>query len=284
MDLENKLVVVTGATSGIGFACVNQLVKAGAFVIGVGRDRNRNQKASKVVKEGHLNGQLEYLLCDFSIQSQVRSLAEEIHKQLDKWQMDHIDGLINNAGVYLEKKHMTADGIEMTFAVNHLGGFLLTQLMIPLLQKAKNGKILTTSSYSHKTTPLNLNRISNPFPYIGLLAYKRSKLCNVLFTYELNRRFPDIKAFAIDPGLVNTGIASKGSNGISHWVWRKRRQKGTSPDLPAKTYLYLLSKDVIDTSLGYYFKYCEPVQPSKKATQIKLAEELWEISSKYANL
>lgn len=282
-DLRSKVVVVTGATSGIGFACVNNLVKSGAAVIGVGRNKIRNQKAKNAVQEVYPNAKLDYLLCDFSIQSQVRILAEEIHKLLDKWHFEHVDGLINNAGVYLEKKQMTDDGIEMTFAVNHLGPFLLTQCLISLLSQGKNGKVLSTSSYSHRTTPINLNRISDPFPYIGVLAYKRSKLCNVLFTYELNRRFSDISAFAIDPGLVNTDIASKGSKGISDWVWRSRRKKGTSPELSARTYLYLLTQNDIDTSSGYYFKNCEAMPPSKKAIQPKLAEELWEISSKYTN-
>ncbi len=282
-NLTDKIIIVTGATSGIGFACVKDLVKAGAVVIGVGRNENRNRSSKNAVLELHPNGKLEYLLCDFSVQSQVRKLAEDIRYLLTKWGFDHIDGLINNAGVYLEKKQMTEDGIEMTFAVNHLGQFLLTHQLLSLLLKAENGKVLTTSSYSHRTTPLNLKKIADPFPYIGLLAYKRSKLCNVLFSYELNRRFPYITAFAVDPGLVNTGIASKGSNGISNWVWRTRRHKGTSPELPVRTYLYLLSQYDIDTSSGYYFKNCEAMKPSQKAVRKELAEELWDISCKYTN-
>lgn len=278
-DLSGKVVVVTGATSGIGLACVKNLVKAGAFVIGVGRNEERNQKAKEGVLEAIHEGKLDYFLCDFSSQSQIRSLASKIREVLKINQIDHLDALINNAGVYLEKKQMTEDGIEMTFAVNHLGPFLLTYEVLPLLLRADHGKVLTTSSYSHRTTPLNLNRITNPWPYIGLLAYKRSKLSNVLFSYELNRRYENITAFAVDPGLVNTGIASKGSKGISDWVWRSRRHKGTSPELPARTYLYLIAQDDIDTTNGYYFKNCEPKHPSPKAKDASLAADLWEIST-----
>jgi NAD(P)-dependent dehydrogenase (short-subunit alcohol dehydrogenase family) len=134
------------------------------------------------------------------------------------------------------------------------------------------------SSYSHFTTPLNLKRIANPFPYFGLLAYKRSKLCNVLFTYEFNRRHPELSAFAVDPGLVNTGIASKGGHGISHLVWKNRRYKGDPPELPAQTLLYLVAEPNIDTSQGYYFKNCTYKEPSKKSRREDLAAELWDLS------
>jgi NAD(P)-dependent dehydrogenase (short-subunit alcohol dehydrogenase family) len=278
--LSRFSVVITGATSGIGLAAVEALVEAGAFVIGVGRNAERNSRACQSVKQKHPDGQCAYLLADLSSQSQVEKLAKSIGDLLEKNHFPYLDVLINNAGVYQGRKILTEDGIELTFAVDHLAPFFLTHKLLPFLNKSEKGRVLTVSSYSHFTTPLNLNRIANPKPYLSLLAYKRAKLCNVLFTYELNRRYADITAFAIDPGLVNTSIASKGSRGISHWVWKHRRNDGTSAKLPAQTLLYLATVQNPDTSNGYYIKNCEPKAPSKKAQDPQLAQKLWELSCK----
>jgi len=277
-DLKGKIIVVTGATSGIGFAATRAFVENNAIVIGVGRSLERNQKAQETILQDFPNGQLTFLLADFASQTDVNDLSEKIKSFLSQNSFQHINVLVNNAGGYLEKKQMTVDGIEKTFAVNHLAPFLLTHRLLPLISSSKDGKVLTVSSYSHYTTPLCLNRIANPWPYIGLLAYKRSKLSNVLFTYELNRRCKQITAFAVDPGLVNTSIASKGSQGISHWVWRSRRKQGTSPDIPVKTILYLSGNGHVDTDHGYYFKNSAPKQPSRKAERADLAVKLWDLS------
>ncbi len=277
-NLSRKSVVVTGATSGIGLAAVKKFVQSGALVIGVGRSEVRNQNAYVQVSAGKHSGQAVYLIADLSIQDQVKSLCESIHKVLNARGYSQLDVLVNNAGIYLEKKQLTDEGIEKTFAVNHLTPFILTHGLSNLLQQAEHGRVLTVSSYSHRTTPLNLKRISNPKPYVGLLAYKRSKLCNILFTYALNRKEDGITAYAVDPGLVNTAIASKGSQGLSHWIWRTRRKKGTSPEVPARTLLYLAAADEIDTHQGYYIKDCEPLKPSPKAHKVDLSEQLWALS------
>ena len=277
-ELSGKTIVVTGATSGIGLATVRMLVQSGAFVIGVGRSESRNQNAMVQVNSGATKGDAVYLLADLSKQEQVNDLCKGIRRVLRNRGFSHLDALVNNAGVYLGKKHMTEQEIEMTFVVNHLAPFILTHGMMPLLQRADHGRVLTVSSYSHRTTPLNLGRISNPKPYFGLLAYKRSKLCNVLFTHALNRKIEGMTAFAVDPGLVNTAIASKASQGPSHWVWRKRRLKGTTPDVPAKTILYLVGEREIDISKGVYIKDFKPIEPSRKSQRVDLADALWEMS------
>lgn len=283
-DLSGMNIVVTGATSGIGLAAVKQFVSSGAFVIGVGRSQERNQKAKEEVLAAFPDGNLDYLLADLASQSQVHSLSEKINNLLIKRGEEHLDVLVNNAGTYLERKHMTEDGIEKTFAVNHLAPFILTYDLLQLLLKAERGRVLAVSSYSHYTTPLCLSRITNPSPYISLMAYKRSKLCDVLFTYAFNRRYEHLQAFAVDPGLVNTSIASKGSQGISHLVWRFRRKQGTPTEVPARTILYLSGEEEIDTSQGYYFKDCHPKAPSIKSRNEYLAERLWSLSCELTGL
>jgi NAD(P)-dependent dehydrogenase (short-subunit alcohol dehydrogenase family) len=274
-DLKNKTFVVTGATSGIGLAAVKKFISEGAVVIGVGRSADRIVEAETAVLAEHAPGKFDFLLADLASQTQVRELSEKIKTRFNLMGYSHLDVLVNNAGVYLGKKQITEDGIEKTFAVNHLAPFLLTNQLLPLLMQAVTGRVLTLSSYAHFTTLLPLNRIVNPCPYISLLAYKRSKLCNVLFTYEFNRRVGGVTALAVDPGLVNTDIASKGSQGISHRIWKKRRMKGISPLESATTLLYLSCEEDINTSHGYYFMKSKAKLPSRNAQRTDLAEKLW---------
>lgn len=285
ISLEGKFILITGATSGIGFAAAATLAQMGAFVIGVGRDPDRNEKAKKDILSKIPEAEIKYLLADLASQRQVRKLSKEVHDLLDNLGEKSLDVIVNNAGIYLEKKNYSEDGIEKTFAVNHLAPFLLTHELLDLLINSQQPRVLTVTSYSHRTTPIILNRLADPRPYIGLLAYKRSKLCNILFTYEFNRRVDGkILAFAVDPGLVNTSIASKGSDGISDLVWRFRRNQGTSPDLPAKTIAYLSGSEEVNTSRGYYIKDCNSITPSKLARNGHLARELWELSSQLTDI
>lgn len=277
-DLAGKTVVITGATSGIGLSAAHQFVKSGAFVIGIGRSKSRITSAEKCIKGDCPSGKITFLLCDLSNQREVRLLIDAVKLSLKESGCSHLDVLINNAGVFLGKKKKTNDGIEMTFAVNHMAGFILTHGLLDLLSKAENGKVLSITSYSHRTTPLLISRIANPWLYISFIAYKQSKLCNVLFTYEFNRRFNQVTAIAVDPGLVNTSITSKGSKGISHQIWKRLRKKGTSPDKPVQTLLYLTAEQNVDTSKGYYYENCQPKSPSRKSTDRKLAARLWEQS------
>lgn len=276
--LAGKSVVITGATSGIGLAAAARFAQQGAFVIGVGRSENRIQEAQKTVKESSPNSQIEFLLADLGDQQQVRGLGTAACTLLAERGYNHVDILINNAGVYLENKLVNQDQIEMTFAVNHLAAFILTYQLLSHLERSSLGRVITVTSYAHRIAPINLKRITNPFPYIGLLAYKRSKLCNILFTTELNRRRNDIDAFAVDPGLVNTGIGSKSKPGISNWVWKRRRHKGTSTDVPVETLLFLADKSKSDLKKGFYYRDCQPQTPSQNARREDLARELWELS------
>jgi NAD(P)-dependent dehydrogenase (short-subunit alcohol dehydrogenase family) len=285
LDLTGKVILLTGATSGIGLASMQKLVKSGAYVIGVGRSKIRNEKAKQSILSMVPGAKVDFLLADLASQSQVRHLAREVENLLEYQKIKRLDVLINNAGIYLEKKNVTEENIETTFATNHLAAFLLTHELMPLLKNSQDGRILTVSSYAHRNTPIVIKRLPDPKPYFGLLAYKRSKLSNVLFAYEFNRKFDhNPLAIAIDPGLVDTSIASKGSDGISDWIWRWRRKNGESPDVPAEAIAYQSGTEKIDTSHGYYFVNGDPQVPSKSARNGRLAEKLWELSCKLTNI
>jgi NAD(P)-dependent dehydrogenase (short-subunit alcohol dehydrogenase family) len=283
-NLDGKSVLITGATSGIGLAAAIEFSQQGAFVIGVGRSEVSNQQARSAIMKTQPSGQIEFLSADLGFQQQVRHLGTAVHTLLEERERKHLDILINNAGAYREYKQLNDEHIEMTFAVNHLAGFILTHDLLPLLRQSQIGRVITVSSYAHRTTPINLRRISNPWPYISLLAYKRSKLCNILFTMELNRRCQEIEAFAVDPGLVNTGIGSKGKPGISNWFWQRRRHKGTDTDVPIKTLLLLAEKTKSDLSEGCYFRDCQPQRPSRNARREDLAQSLWTLSCQLTGL
>jgi len=283
-NLSGKTVLVTGATSGIGLATAVKFAQEGAYVIGAGRSEKRIQEAKDSILHIKADAKIEFLKADLGYQHQVINLGENAQKQLANWGINHLDILINNAGLYLEHKRSNDKNIEMTFAVNHLASFVLTYQLLPWLAKSSQGRVITMSSYAHRTVPINLKRISNPWPYIGLLAYKRSKLCNILFTSELNRRYQNIEAFAVDPGLVNTGIGSKSDPGISDLVWRFHRKSGTDTSIPVKTLLLLSDPKKSSLSNGNYYRDCLPQSPSRAARKENLARELWELSSQLTGI
>lgn len=276
--LERKTIVITGATSGIGLALMKKSLRCGAKVIGIGRAEDKILQAEAQINKINPEKEYTFLLADLASQFQIYKLYEDICLQLDQWSINHVDVLINNAGIYLEKLHLTEDGIEQTFAVNHLAGFLLSHLLMPYLNQISDSKILNISSYAHYTTPMCLRSLAKPAIYIGLLAYKRSKLCNVLFTKEFNRRFQRIKALAIDPGLVNTSIGSKGGQGISDWVWRRRKYNGMTPEESADNIHNLAAMDSMDFSQEAYYQNASPKRPSNNARNQTLANSLWTLS------
>ena len=175
---------------------------------------------------------------------------------------------------------MTADGVELTMAVNHLAPFLLTHELLPLLLRSVPARVVVVSSNSHRGVSLDPDRLANPRLYNGLRAYKRSKLANVLFVRELSRRVESlgISAFAVDPGLVNTMIGAKHSGPTSRIVWKWRRQRGTTPDVPARTIGALSDATIGAGESGTYWKDGRRLRPSAPALDDGLGLDLWQAS------
>jgi len=284
--LAEKTAVVTGATSGIGLYSLIALVKAGAFGIGVGRDPQRCMQAQEQVQAVCPGGQVCYLVAELSRQTDIHRLADEIEGAITHAGHTTLDVLVNNAGTYSGRRIYTEDGVELMLAVNHIAPFLLTQLLLPLLESAPAGRILTVSSASHYHARLNIARLNHPLIYFGLDRYQVTKLANVLFTCELNRRLTGtrVRAFAIDPGLVNTAVGQKNSGMLASFVWKIRRKKGCPPDVPARTVLFLSTEPSLQNSQEYYWRDCKPQKPSRKAECPDLSLDLWRKSLELCGL
>ena len=187
-NLTGKTVVITGATSGIGLATAKIMASYGAFVIGVGRSEQRCQLAETEIRELHADAKIAYVTADLSLLREVRRLSEKIKEIVHKEGKDCIDVLVNNAGTFTSWYISTEEGFEMQFAVNYLAPFLLTHELLPFLKASPLGRIINLSSGSHYRTKIHWNDIMMRKHYNCLIAYKQTKLANVLFTAELNRR------------------------------------------------------------------------------------------------
>lgn len=277
MSVKNKSIVITGATAGIGLQTALDAAREGAFVIGIGRNTQRCEDARQKIISQVPTAQITYLTANLGSQKQIRGLAEQIQHTLIEHNFSALDVLVNNAGMYMGKKEFTEDGIETTFAVNHLAPFLLTHLLLPLLTKSADGRVITVSSDSHYRTSFIPKKAKNPGFFFGLTAYKVSKLSNILFSLEFNhlQAGQSVHAFAVDPGLVNTEIGMKETGGLAKLVWRSRKNLGVSPEVPAQTILFLAGDPQVNTSTEIYWHLCKPKQPSRNALNRSLAKRLW---------
>ncbi len=285
--LEDKVIVISGATSGIGYAVALELAQKGAVLIGVGRSEERCERAERALKDASPHGQIKFLLADLSAQREVRGLAAEVASWVREKGFGRVDVLVNNAGMVTNWYTATEDGYEMQFAVNHLAHFLLTHELMPLLEAAPAARVLTVSSNSHRRARIHWRDVMMRRRYNTLLAYKQSKLANVLFSAEFNRRFAPataMRAYAIDPGLVNTDIGLKGTGGVVHWVWQRRQKSGVSPEKGAETVVFVSVDPSVNGSQEVYWKDCRPESPSKYALREEEATRLWRLSERLCGI
>jgi NAD(P)-dependent dehydrogenase (short-subunit alcohol dehydrogenase family) len=274
--MQNKICLITGATSGIGQAAAMGLAQKGATVIVAGRDEKRCQKTVSKIKGETGNSNVEYLLADLSVQAQVRKLADEFKSRYER-----LDVLVNNAGAINFFRRLSADGIEMTFAVNHLAYFLLTNLLLDALKASAPVRIVNVASNAHLDKHLDFDDLELKRGYSPMLAYGRSKLANLYFTYELARRLEGtgVTANAMHPGFVRTNIA--GNNG---WPVRLAlplvHLNSLTPEEGARTIVYLASSPEVEGVSGKYFVREREVASDPASYEEVAAKRLWEISEK----
>jgi len=278
--VQGKICLITGGSDGIGYAASRELARMGARVIIVGRNSVKTEAAAQRIIADTDNPAVEYLLADLSSQREVSRVAAEAMELAP-----HLDVLLNNAGAIFLSDRRSAEGIEMTFALNHLSYFLLTGLLLEHLRKAPGARIINVSSCAHESPgKFRLEDLAEPSGNGGYPAYKRSKLCNVLFTYELARRLEDENITVIDlhPGLVRTHIAR--NNGLLGRVVNFFiKVRGITPDKGAETPVYLAVSPEAEGVTGKYFVDCRPVPSSNLSYDAELAARLWDMSASLAN-
>ncbi len=272
--MENKIVLITGATSGIGKMAAIALAKKGAHVVITTRDEKRGQIVKQEIVSKTSNENVEVMFCDLSSLESVKKLAHEFKQRYDR-----LDVLINNAGTWELDRKLSKDGIELTFAVNHLAHFLLTHLLLDVIKKSESGRIINVSSDLHKFSTINLSDIEGGKHFHGRKAYGQSKLANVLFTKELVRRLngDKITVYSLHPGVVSTELL-RNYNPILQWIVKPFFIK---PDKGAETTVYLAESPGVSDVTGEYFVNKKIRKSSKESNDEEVAKKLWQMSEEY---
>ena len=269
--MENKVILVTGANSGMGKVTALELAKKGATVVMVCRNKQAGEQVRKEIIAVSGNERVDLLLADLSSQQSIRELAGTIKSHYPK-----LDVLVNNAGLAFSDRHLSVDGIEMTFAVNHLGYFLLSNLLLDNLKASSSGRIINVASSTHTQGKLNLDDPGFKQNYSLFGAYNQSKLCNILFTYALATRLKNthVTVNCLNPGPVKTGL----SRDMGAFFKLIGSLFFFSPEKAAETAIYLASSPEVEGVSGTYFSKKKPIASSKQSQDIMLQQKLWELS------
>jgi NAD(P)-dependent dehydrogenase (short-subunit alcohol dehydrogenase family) len=276
--MQGKICMVTGANSGIGKATALGLAQMGASVVMVCRDRARSEAAQSEIKAKSGNNAVDLLIADLSSQQSIRELAEQF-----KQRYSQLHVLINNAGVFNLTRHETVDGLEMTFAVNLLAPFMLTNLLLEVLKVSAPARIVNVSSDSHEAGYIKLEDLQSEKHYRSMRTYGQSKLALVLFSYELARRLQGtgVTVNCLHPGFVATHIAQGNLPPLARAAAKfVVSLLGSSPEEGAKTSIYLASSPDVEGVTGKYFVKSIPKQSAPISYDESLQQRLWEESAK----
>ena len=284
--MAGKTVLVTGASSGIGKATAVGLAALGAHLAITGRDRDRTEQAAREIQTA-AGGHVDVFVADLSSQAEVRRLAEETLQRLPR-----IDVLVNNVGGYWDTRHLTADGLEHTFAVNHLAPFLLTQLLLDRLTRSSPARVVTVSSNAEALGRIDFDDLHGEQHYSGAKAYNQSKLANVLFTYELVRRLQAtgasektmITANVVHPGVVSTSFGAEDPAAIQRLLIPLLRPLMKTPSRGAATSIYAASAPELEQVTGRYLANNKIKTSSPRSHDQAIAHRLWHISADLVHL
>jgi len=281
-NMQGKTVLVSGATNGIGKQSALELAQMGAQVVIIGRSKTKTEETLREIQTVSGNKDVHALIADLSSMAEVRRVAADFKKQYSR-----LDVLLNNAGAVFSTRQETVDGYEMTFALNHLSYFLLTNLLLDLLKANAPSRIVNVSSEAHTFGPLNLDDLQNKQSYgmAGFRAYGQSKLENVMFTYELARRLAGtgVTVNALHPGGVNTGFG-KNNTGLMKIAMNIFTRFAIKVEEGAKTSVYLASSPEVEGVTGKYFDKSKPKQSSAASYDEATQKRLWDISEQLTGL
>ncbi len=284
--MTGKTVLVTGGTSGIGKATALGLAGMGAQVAITGRDRRRTEDCAGEIRAAG-GGQVDVFVADLSSQAEVRRLAAEVLQRCRR-----IDVLINNVGGFWNTRHVTADGLERTFALNHLAPFLLTNLLLDRLSQSAPSRVIMVSSNAQALGRIDFDDLQGEHSYSGSRAYDQSKLANVLFTYELARRLSRssrpgqaaVRANALHPGVVNTSFGAEDPASVQRVFVPFLRPLMKTPAQGAATSIHLASAAELSHVTGQYFANSKPKKSSQRSYDQSAAARLWQVSADLVGL
>ncbi len=272
-SMQGKTVLVTGASQGIGKAAATALAKLGAEVVLLCRNRERGEAAAREIAQASGRERIEVIYADLSIQSEVRRAAAEFKQRHAKL---HV--LLNNAGLILPERKLTPDGLEETFATNHLGYFLLTNELLDVLKASAPARIVNVSSEAHKIGRVDFADLQFERGYSQMGAYARSKLANLLFTYELARRLEGtgVTVNALHPGVIRSNFGRNG--GPFTWMVKLAAPFMTSVEGGARTSVHLASSPEVEGVTGKYWKSRRPARSASQSHDLAAQKKLWEVS------
>jgi NAD(P)-dependent dehydrogenase (short-subunit alcohol dehydrogenase family) len=277
-----KTVVVTGGTSGIGLEAADALARQGAAIVLVGRDKQRGEAALARLRATAPQASLAIRYADMSEMAEVRRLAADLLATVPR-----IDVLINNAGAIFDRHALTSDGLERTFALNHMGYFLLTNLLLDRLKEAPAARVVSVASEAHRRAVLDFTDLTGRNGAKGWLAYSRSKLANILFTTELARRLTGgtVTANCLHPGFVASRFGDPGNGPAMRLIiGLGKRLFAISPKEGAKTIIFLAASPDVAAVSGRYYDKRRAIQPSAAACDMATARRLWDESARIAGL
>jgi NAD(P)-dependent dehydrogenase (short-subunit alcohol dehydrogenase family) len=276
--MKGRTVLVTGATNGIGLVTARELARMGAQVTILSRNPDKCAAVAAQIK-AETGNPVEFIAADLSSMAGVMQAAADF-----KQRHTRLHVLVNNAGAMFVKRRLTVDGLEMTFALNHLSYFLLTNLVLDTLKTSAPARVVNVASGAHLGAVLDFDNLQGEKRYRGMQVYGRSKLANLLFTYELARRLEGsgVTANAVHPGFVATGFARNNGPFYDVGTWVVGRLIGRKPEKGAQTSIYLASSPEVEGVTGKYFFDCQPIQSSPVSYDKALAEKLWQVSLELA--
>jgi NAD(P)-dependent dehydrogenase (short-subunit alcohol dehydrogenase family) len=280
ITMDGKVCMVTGANSGIGKATAQGLANLGATVVVVCRSRERGKEALDEIKQKSGKEGVHLLVADLASQAAMRTLVEDFKREYSA-----LDVLINNAGIIPRKRMVTVDGLETQFAVNHLAPFLLTNLLVDVLKSSAPARVVTVASDMHRGAIIDFDDLQSARSYRPLRVYSRTKLANVLFTYELARKLEgtEVTANCLHPGVVATKLLADGM-GLPRALKSTTKLIGSGPEKGAKTSIYLATSPEVEGVSGKYFVKQKPVESSKISYDESLAGRLWKRSAELTGL
>jgi len=272
MLMKDKICLITGATDGIGKETARCLGKQNAQLILVGRNPEKGEKVQKKLIAITGNDQIDIMTADLSNMNAIQKLSAEIHKKYNK-----LNVLINNAGAFFSKREITDDGFEKTFALNHLGYFLLTKLLLDLIKKGKTPRIINVASGAHIGATLDFDNLQGKNDYSGWAAYKRSKLMNIMFTYKLAELLKDtpITVNTLHPGFVRTRFGDNNTGIVGIGLNLVKKIGAISIKKGAETSVFLATSPTVKGVSGKYFVKCKPEKSSSSSYNKSDIDRLW---------